>query len=418
MTPAPRTVTREDYGPGVKLLDALCAVLEWAGAPLGRLDAESMITAARKRTGLQDLGSLDFRTPLDHVVAAAQASSFTALARVITRQTFITALANRLRHEDWMARHPAAEQTELRRPIFILGFPRTGTTLLQNLLAQDDGARALHFWELQNPVPTSDDPVADRAKRLRTTRITLAAAYVLAPEMRSVHEIGAETAEECWPLFANTFSVMNWDLASGMKAYGEWLRTTDMVGPYREYRRQLQMIAAARPTRQFVLKCPEHLWFIDALLTVFPDAAIVWTHRDPLESVASYCSLVSLNRRMLYGKVDAPALGAHIEERFAEGVQRAMVSRDRHPQATFIDVDFRTLVKDTPGEIGRIKERLGIPHDGPAGARVEAWLASERGDKRGAHVYDAAHYGLEAARVHRRFQDYIERFQIPLRSSR
>ncbi len=419
LSTALRTVTREAYGPGVRLLDHLCRGLSALGTPLGDLDPDGLITAARRRCRLDDLGDPAFLPRLRRVTESLERAPVTALARAITRQTFITALANRLRHEDWMRRHPAAEHRPIQRPVFILGFPRTGTTLLQNLLSLEEGSRALRFWELQTPVPVSEDRARDRARRLRIARSTLAAAYLIAPEMRTVHEIGPETAEECWPLFANSFAVMNWELGSGLLDYGQWLREQDMTGPYREYRRQLQMIATAQDVRQLVLKCPEHLWFVDALLAVFPDAAIVWTHRDPLDSVASYCSLISLNRRLMYGRVEPKALGAHIQQAFADGVRRAMAARDRHPGALFLDVDFRALVRDTPGQVRALRERLDLPHDAAAEARVQAWLADNgRQDRKGSHLYDPAHYGLEAGSLYPAFQDYIERFGIPVRGAR
>ena len=410
------TVEREDYRPAVRMVDLACGALQSMGLPLGDLTVDSILDAARRRTGLSDWGSEDFLVPMAHVVDEADKGGLSSLARCIVRQTFIAAVANRLKLEAWIGRHPDALRTEVRRPIFILGFPRTGTTLLQNLLAQDQGARALRFWELQSPVPVSEDPAADRTRRLRTARATLRAAYFVAPEMESVHEIGPETAEECWPLFANTFAVLNWDIAGGLRGYGRWLLTQDLEGPYREYRRQLQVMAHFQPTRQFVLKCPEHLWFIDALLAVVPDAAIVWTHRDPLDSVASYCSLISLNRRMLYGRIDREPLGAHIEEAFAEGVQRAMQARDRHPGATFHDVSFRELVKEPVRVVRELKDALSIPQDPASEGRLQEWLENERKDKGGAHRYDPARYGLRADSVHRRFATYIDRFQIPLRS--
>lgn len=409
------TVERDTYRPAVQAADLACRVVQGVGVPIGSLEQDSILAAARRRTGLKDWGSEDFLVPLAKILPAARRAPLTPLARVIARQMFVAAVANRLRTQDWFGRHPGAEDTAITQPVFIVGFPRSGTTLLQNLLSLEPGARALRFWELQSPTPTSDDRAKDRAHRLGTARSTLRAAYFIAPEMQTVHEIGPETAEECWPLFANTFAVLNWDVASGFREYGDWLLGYDMVGPYAEYRRQLQMMAAYQPTRQFILKCPEHLWFLDALLAVFPDARIIWTHRDPMDSVASYCSLVSLNRRMLYGRYDPQALGSHIEESFATGVHRAMQARLRHPDAHIMDVSFRSLVKDPVGVVRQLKEQLDIPHSPDGDARTQDWLTNERKDKRGAHVYQAERYGLEPARVYGRFRDYVDRFEVRLR---
>jgi len=412
---APVTVSRTDYTRLERVVDRACGLARGAGLSIADLSVEAILDAARKRTRLDDWGSDAFLEPMAKVIEEADRAGFTDLGDVIIRQTLITALANRLRVEDYFRRHPDAGEVRIERPVFILGFPRTGTTLLQNLLTLEDGTRSLKFWELQSPVPVSENPAEDRHIRIGRARQTLRAAYLMAPEMSQVHEIGPETAEECWPLFANAFSVLNWDLGSGVKGYGEWLIRQSMVDAYRFYKRQLQMIAHFRPTGRFILKCPEHLWFIDALLEVFPDACLVWTHRDPFDVIASYCSLISLNRRVLYGHFDRVEVGAHITDRFATGVQRAMaVRRSQHHDQVF-DVDFRQLVKDQAGTVHEIRRVFDLPDRDGADDRIQAWLDNGRKDKRGAHVYDAGLYGLTPDTVYPAFQTYLDRFKIPLR---
>jgi hypothetical protein len=241
-------------------------------------------------------------------------------------------------------------------------------------------------------------------------------AYLIAPEMKYVHQIGATTAEECWPLFFNTFSVMNYDLQANLREFGDWLMTTDMVPAYDDYRRQLQLISQRAPDRDLVLKCPEHLWFLDALMEVFPDACIVWTHRDPLASIASYCSLISLNQRMLYGRIDAHAIGAHITDRFEIGVERAVAARERigRPEQ-FFDVDFVDLVRDPRTIIEQIHRHFDLPYPETMDTSIDGWLNNGRADKKGRHRYSASVYGLDAEDIDRRYGDYIERFQIPCR---
>lgn len=415
MTAAEVTVSRTRYSPLIRAVDVVCGLAQGVGLPIGDLEVGSILDAARRRTGLSDWGDEAFLEPMHRIVDNCNRAGFSNLGQVVVRQAFITAVANRLRVEEYHRRNPDAADVPIERPVFILGFPRTGTTLLQNLLSIEEGTRALKFWELQTPVPEQEDPEQDRRLRLAKARQTLRAAYLVAPEMDKVHEIGPETSEECWPLFANTFAVLNWDIAAGLVDYGDWLVQQDMTGPYGYYKRQLQVMAHFRPTRQFVLKCPEHLWFVDALLEVFPDAHLVWTHRDPVDVVASYCSLISMNRRMLHGSFDPVEIGDHITGRFAAGVGRAMQARDRHPGLDVYDVGFRSLIKDTPGTVRDIRRRFDLPQGEGADARIDEWLHNERKDKRGAHKYDAAMYGLTPERVYKSFAAYIERFQVPLR---
>jgi hypothetical protein len=244
-------------------------------------------------------------------------------------------------------------------------------------------------------------------------------AYFVAPEMGAVHEVRVDSVEECWPLFSPTFAVLNYDLQSGFDDFGSWLLSHDMSGPYREYRRELQLLAHHRSTGNFVLKCPEHLWFLDALFEVFPDACVVWTHRDPLDSVASYCSLMSLNRRMIYGSFEPLEIGTRISERFHLGVSRAMAVRDSlNREAQFHDVDFAHLVANPMAVVREITDRFQLDLDQSDEARIQDWLSTRRADTRGSHQYRAETYGLDVRETRERFREYVERFEITLRDDR
>ena len=189
-----------------------------------------------------------------------------------------------------------------------------------------------------------------------------------------------------------------------------------MDGPYREYREQLQLISGTRPGVDFVLKCPEHLWFLDSLLKTFPDACVVWTHRDPVASVASYCSLISLNQRMLYGRFEPLPIGKHITQRFEQGVRRAMAARDQYGKpGQFFDVSFHELVQDPIAMVHKIYAHFDMTVPDGMDAAMETWLSSGRSDKRGKHHYSAERYGLDVETVHAQYADYIERFDITVK---
>jgi hypothetical protein len=406
------TVQKQEYNLLLKTLNLLAGAAWSLGIP-GEMTEESILGTAQKRVKLTDWGGEGFREPLKVLLHHLSQTQFSALGRTNAYLSLVQAAVNRLKIAEHLTQNPHIRDTPIRRPLFILGFPRTGTTLLQNLLALDPGRRALRFWELVSPVPVSPDRELDQKKRLRSAKRLLSFAYLIAPEMKYVHEIRADTAEECWPLFSNTFAVMNYDLQSSISGVGDWLMQADMTGPYREYRQQLQLITQSRPGVDFVLKCPEHLWFLDALLEVFPDACIVWTHRDPVASVASYCSLLSLNQRMLYGRFEPLPIGRHITQRFELGVRRAMAARDAKGRpGQFFDVSFHELVADPIAMVHRIHEHFDLPHPEGMDAAMSDWLNNERSDKRGKHHYSAERYGLDVAAIHDQYGDYIRRFNI------
>lgn len=413
--PSP-TVSRLEYPTPLKFANALARAAEALGLSLGQLDVESILTAAQHQTGLSDWGDPSFQQPMRVVIdEAMKRTELTALARIILRQSFIRAVSNRLMAEDWVKRHPHIQQIEVKRPIFVLGFPRTGTTLLQNLLSLQEGRRGLPFWEVSAPVPVHEDIATDREMRRRTASRILTAAYQAAPEMGVVHFIDLDTLEECWPLFGSAFTVMNWELQSGLRAYGDWLTSHDMRAPYAEYKRYLQILLDRNPASQLVLKCPEHLWFVDALLDVFPDAAIVWTHRDPYDTVASYCSLMSLQWRTLYGKIDRELIGSFMEERLLGGIERAMEARTRRDPKSFFDVRFEELVADPGSVLRAMSSHFDLPLDSDHEEQIKGYLAKKRADERGAHKYDGRLYGLDRDELRERYKTYIDTFGIKTR---
>lgn len=412
-----QTVTQLEYNGLTRALDRAAALLQRLDPSLARVDVPTILDAARRRTGLTDFGDDDFLEPMQRIIEEVPLDRFTDLARLVMRSTFVEAASNRLRIEAYVRRHPDVLDVPVDQPVFVVGFPRSGTTVLQNLLSRDAKRRSLRFWELTHPVPVHDDPQIDARRRIRTARRILRIAYLVAPEMRVAHEVRATTPEECWPLFENNFTVLNFDLQSGAVGYGDWLERQDMRPAYRYYRRQLQILQHRRPGRQLVLKCPEHLWFLDALLEVFPDARVIWTHRDPYESVASYCSLISLNWRMLYGRIEPDAIGAHVTYRFASGVDAAMRARDRMGADDRIhDVDFRALVRDPVGVVRAVTDRFDLAWAEDPEEVVQRVLDDRRKDKRGAHRYDGAFYGLDPAALHERFRAYVDRFDLPVRA--
>ena len=413
---APLTVRDLEYRPLLKVLDGAVGALQAVGVLPRDITPAHIKRAASKRTGLSDFGDPSFEPPYAKLLEALPNYPLSSLGTLLTEQTMVKAMSNRLRIQAYLAAHPELAEKKVERPVFVLGFPRTGTTLLQNLLGLDEAQRCLRFWEIQTPIPLDADPRRDRDKRYAIAKRTLQLAYLVAPEQRQIHEIQPDTPEECWPLFSNSFAVLNYDLMSMFVDYGRWLLDYDMTGPYAFYRDTLKILAQGRENERYLLKCPEHLWFIDALLEVFPDARIVWTHRDPVASVASYCSLISLGQRMLYGRIDPGKLGAHIQDRFHTGVTRAMAARDRSgKEDQFYDVDFKDLVRDPAAVVRQVKDWAGMPHDKASEARVQRWLTTERGDKKGAHKYSAEVYGLDARAIHRQYADYIERFKIPVK---
>jgi hypothetical protein len=410
--PAPITVDRLEHGLLERVIAGLCSMSRALGLPVTNLDYESVLALGKRKAKLSDIGDPRFLEPFAKALECYAGPDFSPLSLVFSRTVASRAVVNRVRIEEYVKQHPDVLDVPVERPIFVLGFPRTGTTLLQNLLCLDNDRRGLEWWELNHPAPMHPDPDIDRERRRRASQRDIDMASLFTPEMHQIHHITATTVEECWPLFTSTFAVLNFDLAHGNRGFGDWLLEYDMEWPYREYRRMLQILLKRQPARQLVLKCPEHLWFTDSLLKVFPDACIVWAHRDPFDAVASYCSMVTLARRTLKGNVDAKKVGDHIATRFHQGVTRAMAAMDGSDRV--FHVRFEDLVEDPAATVGRIEEYFDLDRTSPQ--RVQEYLESPREDARGRHVYDPARYGLHADAIHEQFREYIDHFGVALHS--
>jgi hypothetical protein len=405
------TVRKLEYRWYEHVLNGLCNVSVALGLPPTKFDLGSVEAAARRAAGTDDLGDPRYREPLSVTLSHLEDPKYTGMARAFIKGVAVRALSQRARLEQTYRDNPEILDIPVERPIFVLGWPRTGTTVLQNLLCLEHDRRGLEFSELTRPLQVHPDPAIDRRRRIRSTQREIDFACLLAPEMQKVHYIDATTLEEDWSLFMNTFAVLNFDLAHGMRPVGDWLMDYDMEWPYREYKRMLQLLLHQRPARQLVLKCPEHLWFVPSLLKVFPDACIVWTHRKPFDCVASYSSMITLMRRTMLGAVDPEYVGEHITSRFAEGVTRAMAALDSHDPSSFFHVRFDELIQDQSDMVRRIETYFDLPLTSSE-AKVR-YLNTPREDKRGAHKYSAARYGLTPEKVNPHFEAYIKRFEIP-----
>jgi hypothetical protein len=396
----------------MRILNALIGLLQLLGITPKRVDPDVIEKKAIRATGLTDLGDGMHRTGMEALVKSVDDEPMTDFGILSSTGFGVAGLTNRLRMVDYFKKHPEVADINIEKPVFIVGFPRTGTTLLQNLLHLSEDRRALPFWELTNPIPVSDNPEKDIEKRQRRAKLHLSVANFVVPEMKFIHEVRHDSLEECWSLFIPQFTVQNWEMTNKWPDYGRFIGQHDMKAAYQEYKKYLQVITHRVPKKKLILKCPDHLWHLDALLDVFPDACIVWTHRDPSKSIPSYCSLASLNWRLLYGQFEPKELGPYIENRFEVGIERALAVRAKVGEARFLDINFRTLLNEPVAAVNKITRYFDLlPVDE---GKMEAYLNRDRPDNRGKHTYTADHYGLDSEAIKVRFKTYIDRFNISL----
>jgi hypothetical protein len=322
-------------------------------------------------------------------------------------------LKNRLLIEDYLARHPEVKAIHLDRPVFIVGLPRTGTTMVQNALNLSSECHSPEFWWLKYPVPTHSNLEKSKAQRRQRGRFLASLNSFVAPEQASIHNIHAQSLEECWHLFFNRFTSLSYAFGCGLHDYGRWLLQSDMDPTYEEYNDQLKLLSAQFPEKRLILKCVEHVWFLDSLFKVFPDARVVWTHRDPFDSLASYASYISVFLRVMYGTCDQEKTGRFVDELFFQGVERAMAARDvLGKEDQILDVYCSDLINKPVETIAVISKKFELPFEKNDVDRLESWLSSSRRDAVGNHRYVGSDFGINRKNVHARYAGYMDRFGI------
>jgi hypothetical protein len=381
------------------------------------LDAERILAEARRRTKLVDLGAGDVEEKLRILVRSlAREAGLHPFGRASARDLLVRVLSNRLRIVDLLRRQPEIGRVPIERPIFIIGFPRTGTSVLYNLLAQDPAARPLLFWESLTTVPPSRTRTGGEDPRIRRARLQAWVTRRLAPGFDAVHHTRAEEPEECMSLQLRTLVSWYYLLWGDLEEYWAWLLSREkatFVEAYGFYRQQLQLLQWQRPAGNWVLKSPAHLLAMDALVEVFPDACIVQTHRDPHRALPSACSLTAILRGVMSERVEPRELGDNALQRAGEIFERVLAARKQIAPERVIDVLYRDVVEDPIGVARRIYEHFGRSLSDEAAARMTRWLAEHPRHRHGVHRYTLEEFGLERGQVERACADYVERFGVP-----
>ena len=401
---------------GLRLLNGVGGALRAAGLPLVRLDEPSFLAEASRHTGLDDFGDDGFRDPLRRLLASYESEArLTLLGRLIARRDAVRLLENRLRLVDTWRRHPEIAAEPVRAPIVIVGLPRTGTTVLHALLAQDPQNRVPMTWEVMHPWPPPERATYETDPRIAQVDHHFAGVDRVIPGFASMHPMGALLPQECVALTAHEFATMLYHTTNRLPSYQRWLDGADLRPVYRAHRRWLQYLQWRCPGERWVLKSPGHLWALDALLAVYPDVRIVQTHRDPLKVIASLTSLVTLLRSMATDDIDPHEIGADWTPRLADGLRRGMTARANGllGPSQVIDVQFQDLLRDEIATVRRIYTHFGLTLTPDVEARMRAFLAANTREKHGVHRYALAAAGLDEATERARYADYETRYAIP-----
>jgi hypothetical protein len=380
----------------------------------GLVESEgSLCDTARKAVNFHDFGDdgylEGFRVLLEAYDREARLSPF---GRVMVNQQLLGILKNRLVAQKAWAESPAILKHDIRRPIFILGLPRTGTTALHHLLGQDPGIQVLEYWLAAAPSPRPPRGQWETDPRFKQAVRDLKTMYYLDPSLKAMHLMTADGPEECRHLLQQAFTDDTFDCNATIPSYSEWYAKHDMRDAYARHRDLLKLIGSPQPERRWVLKYPVHMRNLRTVFETYPDACIVQTHRDPAKVMPSLCSVVAGWRAIYEDDVDRRAIAEWQIEIWASGMEHAMEVRNERDSSQFFDLHFREVLADPMGAVRRVYEYFGVEMTEEAERRMRRWHAENPPGKHGEHRYSAEDFGLTDRTITDRYAAYIEHFRV------
>jgi Sulfotransferase family len=370
--------------------------------------AADLHASATQITGLADFGADDYRDGLAVLLdSCARDAGLTPLGERVFRAFLRGALVARLLSEAGWARHPGYAGVGIERPIFVTGLPRTGTTALHRLLTADPAHQGLELWLTEVPQPRPpretwpDDPVFCRIQAAYERH------HISHPEFMGVHYMAADQVEECWQLLRQSMRSVSYECLAHLPGYSAWLAGQDWTAAYRRHRRNLQLIGLPDRGRRWVLKNPSHLFALDALLRVYPDALVIQTHRAPRTAIASVCSLAAQASAGWSPVFTGEVIGRDQLELWARGLERFTAERARHDPAQFFDVDYSEFAADPARTVETVYAHFGLVLTGPARAAMRALRTHSAPAVRPVHRYALSDFGLTGDQVDERFAGYV-----------
>jgi hypothetical protein len=396
-----------------QLDDAQRAAIAYAATVPFELSEDAVLSAAQRQTGLSDFGADDFRIRLRVWLQAVNDNDrLGPLGRLGLYGNCVRFLANRLRLEDLLRRRPEILDVPIRAPIIVAGLPRSGTTHLLNLLAADARLRSLPYWEALEPIPARGEGPGRDGRDPRYLRCAEQYARVSQrlPLLAAMHDMPPEHIHEEVELLDLDVASYQLEWVCLAPGWRDYYLSLDARPHYAYMKKVLQALQWLRGPDRWVLKSPQHLEQLPALLATFPDATIVLTHRDPVAVIRSAITMMAYGERLRRTRIDLAALADYWIDRVERLLRACVRDRDAVPG---LDVRFLDFMADDLGTVRRIYERAALPLTDAARAAMQSFIADNRRGKHGRVVYDLqGDFGVDPSLVRERFGFYFDRFGV------
>ena len=377
-----------------------------------KINANEILDQAKSETGLSDLGEPLFFEGLNRLIDSinneANLNEIGIQAQPIRIQGLLT---NRLRFEEDLKKFPVILDQEIIAPIVIVGLPRTGSTMTHRLLASDPNHTAMLWWEGRYPALLPGEKRGDIEARMELGKAEVDAVVAASPEALDIHPWDYKGADEEILLLEHNFLSTVPESFMALPSYSKWIEEQDHTLAYEDLKKFIQYLQWQNPGREkkrWVLKSPHHLGFIDKMISVFPDAKIIQTHRDPIKTVPSFCSMCANLFEPLTTNFDKVFIGKHWSNKLTRALNHCMNISEQHPD-NFLDLEFLNMIKDPIDEMKKIYEFIGESFGEKTEVAMEAWR-EENKHEMGAHKYSLEEYDLTESQINNNFAKYQQKY--------
>ncbi|GAB3247479.1 sulfotransferase family protein [Nocardioides dilutus] len=363
---------------------------------------EDIAAAAVRTTGMSDFGGTAHEEGLRVLVEdlASPDAGLTPRGNYFQRSEVKSALVGVLLTQAQFAAHPEHRDVAIERPVFLMGLPRTGTTALHRYLHADPATQGLEMWLTQYPQPRPPRETWEQDPIFNAMQQAFTAHHVESPDYMGIHYMDATTVEECWRLLRQTGKSNSYESLANVPRYSQWLQGQDWTDAYARHKQNLQLVGLNDTDKRWILKNPSHMTALDALMAVYPDALVVYTHREPVTCIASSCSL-SAETTVGHSETFVGGVIGHTQlDLWSRSFHAFWDARPKYDQAQFADVAFKDLRDDPIGVTRGIYEQFGLDWTPEVQAAIEEVdREAKSGHAAPKHSYSLEDYGLTERQV-------------------
>jgi hypothetical protein len=376
------------------------------------LQAEPLLESALRASGRPDFASRSFVPALKRLLASCnQEASLSPLGSLALRHDVLRCLRNLLRFDELEESCPALLAAPVRAPVLITGMPRSGTTFLHRLIVQDRSTIAPRLFHLVHPDVSHSGCVVSSLRK-SAVRLQLALFRLIAPEFHALHPLGVDEPEECTDIIAQVFLSSRFESSYRVPSYSAWLHATGFLDAYRFHRRFLQHLQAHCPERRWVLKSPDHVFALDEVRAIYPDARLIVIHRDPVRVLASVAKLTQVMRNPFTRRNDPLEIGKQVTASWIDGARRmtALSADDR----SILHLHYRWVVSHPLDAVDAVYRHCGLRLSEEAEYRMFHWLNRMQNARRASSRYDLANFGLNPHWLREQFRQYTDKFRVEI----